>query len=84
MRGGFDLYGNYYPNKNDALRAEMEQVSADFELSYRRQQSEEKEEIKYKIEVLQMAVMELLPEIRRQHYESLLRAVIPKAEGGKG
>lgn len=25
MRGGFDLYGNYYPNANDALNAEMAQ-----------------------------------------------------------
>jgi hypothetical protein len=23
MRGGFDLYGNYYPNANDALNAEI-------------------------------------------------------------
>ena len=23
MRGGYDLYGNYYPNANDALNAEM-------------------------------------------------------------
>lgn len=27
MRGGFDLYGNYYPNMNDALNAEMSQCN---------------------------------------------------------
>lgn len=27
MRGGFDLYGNYYPNANDALNAEMAQCN---------------------------------------------------------
>ena len=27
MRGGYDLYGNYYPNANDALNAEMAQCN---------------------------------------------------------
>ena len=27
MRGGYDLYGNYYPNVNDALNAEMAQCN---------------------------------------------------------
>lgn len=27
MRGGFDLYGNYYPNLNDAMNAEMVQCN---------------------------------------------------------
>lgn len=27
MKGGFDLYGNYYPNINDALNAEMAQCN---------------------------------------------------------
>lgn len=27
MKGGFDLYGNYYPNLQDALDAEMEQIA---------------------------------------------------------
>ena len=27
MRGGYDLYGNYYPNAYDALNAEMAQCN---------------------------------------------------------
>jgi len=27
MRGGYDLYGNYYPNANDALNAELAQCN---------------------------------------------------------
>ena len=27
MRGGYDLYGNYYPDVNDALNAEMAQCN---------------------------------------------------------
>ena len=27
MRGGYDLYGNYYPNLNDAINAEMAQCN---------------------------------------------------------
>lgn len=27
MRGGYDLYGNYYPNLNDAMNAEMAQCN---------------------------------------------------------
>jgi archaellum component FlaC len=27
MKGGFDLYGNYYPNADDALNAEMAQCN---------------------------------------------------------
>lgn len=27
MKGGYDLYGNYYPNVNDALNAEMAQCN---------------------------------------------------------
>ena len=27
MRGGYDLYGTYYPNLNDALNAEMAQCN---------------------------------------------------------
>ena len=27
MRGGYDLYGNYYPNANEALNAEMAQCN---------------------------------------------------------
>jgi hypothetical protein len=27
MRGGYDLYGNYYQNANDALNAEMSQCN---------------------------------------------------------
>jgi hypothetical protein len=27
MAGGYDLYGNYYPNINDALNAEMAQCN---------------------------------------------------------
>ena len=27
MRGGYDLYGNYYPNENDAINAEMAQCN---------------------------------------------------------
>jgi polyhydroxyalkanoate synthesis regulator phasin len=27
MKGGFDLYGNYYPNANDALNAELSQCN---------------------------------------------------------
>ena len=27
MRGGYDLYGNYYPNINDAMNAEMAQCN---------------------------------------------------------
>lgn len=27
MRGGFDLYGNYYSNANDAMNAEMSQCN---------------------------------------------------------
>lgn len=27
MRGGYDLYGNYYPDVNDALNAEMTQCN---------------------------------------------------------
>jgi polyhydroxyalkanoate synthesis regulator phasin len=27
MRGGYDLYGNYYPNGNDAINAEMSQCN---------------------------------------------------------
>jgi len=27
MRGGYDLYGTYYPNINDALNAEMSQCN---------------------------------------------------------
>ena len=27
MRGGYDLYGNYYPNLNDAMNAEMSQCN---------------------------------------------------------
>ena len=27
MRGGYDLYGNYYPNENDAINAEMSQCN---------------------------------------------------------
>lgn len=26
MRGGYDLYGNYYPSRQAALEAEMEQM----------------------------------------------------------
>lgn len=28
MAGGFDLYGRYYPNVNDAINAEMAQCAA--------------------------------------------------------
>ena len=28
MKGGYDLYGNYYPDRNDALNAEMSQCNA--------------------------------------------------------
>ena len=27
MKGGYDLYGNYYPNLNDAMNAEMAQCN---------------------------------------------------------
>lgn len=27
MKGGYDLYGNYYPNINDAMNAEMAQCN---------------------------------------------------------
>lgn len=27
MRGGFDLYGKYYPNADDAMNAEMAQCN---------------------------------------------------------
>lgn len=27
MKGGYDLYGTYYPNLNDALNAEMSQCN---------------------------------------------------------
>jgi len=27
MRGGYDLYGTYYPNENDAINAEMSQCN---------------------------------------------------------
>lgn len=27
MRGGYDLYGTYYPNLNDAMNAEMSQCN---------------------------------------------------------
>jgi hypothetical protein len=27
MKGGFDLYGNYYPNEMDAINAEMAQCN---------------------------------------------------------
>lgn len=26
MKGGYDLYGNYYPNLQDAIDAEIEQM----------------------------------------------------------
>jgi polyhydroxyalkanoate synthesis regulator phasin len=27
MKGGFDLYGTYYPNRNDAINAEISQCN---------------------------------------------------------
>ena len=59
MRGGYDLYGNYYPDVNDALNAEMAQCNEidnrlnrkkmdDLERKlYEQQQQSNEEEIHY-------------------------------------
>ena len=41
MRGGYDLYGNYYPNLQDAIDAEMDQIA---EINARRVQRMEYED----------------------------------------
>lgn len=38
--GGYDLYGRYYPNANDAINAEMAQCAAiDADIAYREVQN---------------------------------------------
>ncbi len=41
MKGGYDLYGNYYPNLQDAIDAEIEQM---IEIDARRGWDKQREE----------------------------------------
>ena len=48
MRGGYDLYGNYYPDANDALNADMVQKMDELERQlHEQQQPSNEEEIHY-------------------------------------
>ena len=47
MRGGFDLYGTYYPNANNALNAEMAQRNEIDNRSNSKKLSEQDKTINY-------------------------------------
>lgn len=62
MRGGFDLYGTYYPNANDALNAEMAQRNEIDNRSNSKKLSEQDKTIKkllHKIELLELELNKL-------------------------
>ena len=50
MRGGYDLYGNYYPNLQDAINAEMEQIAEIDARNIERQRMQYEDEMRQQYE----------------------------------
>ena len=59
MRGGFDLYGTYYPNANDALNAEMAQCNEIDNRSNSKKLSEQDKTIKKLLDKIELLELEL-------------------------
>lgn len=59
MRGGFDLYGTYYPNANDALNAEIAQRHEIDNRSNSKKLSEQDKTIKMLLNKIESLELEL-------------------------
>lgn len=72
MTGGYDLYGNYYPNRMDAENAEMAQcafIGMQYSQRDHQELANENYELLHRINNLESQVAELLKIIERLEKE---------------
>ncbi len=73
MRGGYDLYGRYYPNIDDAINAEMAQCAA-IDLAHTRQEmgtlQKQRSSLEQRIEALERRVKQLEEQRRNEDYDN--------------
>lgn len=66
MKGGYDLYGNYYPNFQDAIDAEIEQM---IEIDVRRGWDKQREEYEAAMEAeYKKEYQNYLEELAKEEY----------------
>ena len=74
MKGGYDLYGNYYPNLQDAIDAEIEQmIEIDVRRGWDKQRKEHEAKMMAEYEKQYEEYLRSLEESAKEEYETILK-----------
>lgn len=74
MKGGYDLYGNYYPNLQDAIDAEIEQmIEIDVRRGWDKQREAHEAKIMAEYEKQYEEYLRSLKESAKEEYETILK-----------